>query len=167
MDDAGQRAVTALADVGGGAGDGAGGGEPAEKRRDDVGQPLAYQFLIGAVVRAGHAVGHYGGEQRFNRAEHGDGEGRQNQFGSFGCCKIGQGKMWQGARNSAVGRADGGHAFKVEQALQHGGAQQHPHWRRQAAQQRHFGHQQQQRKRKQPQCGGGGVEMRQALQQRP
>ena len=63
VDDAGQRAVAALADVGGGAGDGAGGGEPAEKRRDDVGQPLAHQLLIGAVVRAGHAVGHHGGEQ--------------------------------------------------------------------------------------------------------
>ena len=66
--DARQRAGGAIADVGGGARDGAGGGEAAEQRRDDVGRALADELLVRIVTRAGHAVGDHRGEQRFDGA---------------------------------------------------------------------------------------------------
>ena len=68
MHDAREGAGRAVADVGGGACDGAGGGKAAEQRRDDVGRALADEFLVGVVARAGHAVGDHGRQQRLDRA---------------------------------------------------------------------------------------------------
>ena len=68
MHDARHGTGRAVANAGGGACDGAGGGEAAEQRRDDVGRALADEFLVGIVTRAGHAVGDHGGEQRLDGA---------------------------------------------------------------------------------------------------
>ena len=56
------RARAAL-DVGGGAGDGAGGGDAPEERADDVGQTLCHQLLIRVVPVVHHAVGDDGTKQ--------------------------------------------------------------------------------------------------------
>ena len=76
MDYPGERTGGAIADIGGGARDRAGGGEPAEQRRHDVGNALTDEFLIRIVPGARHAVGHHGGQQRFDRTQQCDGEGR-------------------------------------------------------------------------------------------
>jgi hypothetical protein len=49
--------MRAGADIGGGAGDGAGDADAAEQRRADVGDALRHQLAVGAVAAAGHAVG--------------------------------------------------------------------------------------------------------------
>lgn len=80
MDDAGQRRAGSGADVGRGAGDGGRGRDTAKKGRDDVAQALPHQLGIGIVARARHAVGDHGAQQRFQRAQHGDGKGRAEQI---------------------------------------------------------------------------------------
>ena len=80
MHDAGERAGAAVAHVRRGAGDRAGRREAAEQRRDDVGDALPDQLLIGVVARARHAVGDDGRQQRLDRAEHRDGERRPDQL---------------------------------------------------------------------------------------
>ena len=49
---------------------------PPKQRRGEVGDALTDQLLVRIVPRAGHAVRDDGRQQRFDRAEHGDREGR-------------------------------------------------------------------------------------------
>ena len=76
MDHSGDGGERAGADVGCGAGDGSGGGDASEERRGDIGYALGYEFHVGVVAIAAHAIGDDGGEQAFNCGEKGDGEGR-------------------------------------------------------------------------------------------
>ena len=79
VNDTGHRGTAAVVDVGHRAGDGARHGDTAEERHDDVGGALCDEFRIGIVAVARDAVGHRGRKQRFDGAEHGDGEGRWQQ----------------------------------------------------------------------------------------
>ncbi|MCY1377035.1 hypothetical protein D9M69_645770 [compost metagenome] len=80
MGNAGQWPGGAIADIGGGTGDGACGGEAAEQGCRQIGDTLADQFLIGVVLGPGHTIRHHRGEQRFDGAQHGNGEGRADQL---------------------------------------------------------------------------------------
>src|SRR5271169_497964 len=73
------RRLSAGADVGGGAGDGAGGGESAKHGRNDVGHPLADKFDVGVMAVVAHTIGDYGRHERFDRAQHGNGESGTEQ----------------------------------------------------------------------------------------
>jgi hypothetical protein len=68
------RPVRPCPDIGGGARNRAGDTDAAEQGRADIGRALRHQFAIGAVAPPGHAVGHNGGEQRFDGAEQGEGD---------------------------------------------------------------------------------------------
>ncbi|MDT4871145.1 hypothetical protein FQZ97_1062620 [compost metagenome] len=80
MGHAGQRPGGAVADIGGGPCDRAGGGEPTEQGYSQIGDALTDQFLIGVVPGPRHAIGHHGGQQRLDGTQHGDGESRADQF---------------------------------------------------------------------------------------
>ena len=80
VDDGGQGRAGTGAHVGGAAGNGCGGGDAAEQRRDQIADALTEQFGVGIVLAAGHAVGDHRAEQRFDGAEHGDGERRREQL---------------------------------------------------------------------------------------
>ena len=164
MDDSGKRAVAALTNVGRGTGDSAGRSKTAEEGGNDIGKPLADEFLVGTVARTSHAVGDDRREQRFDSAEHGDGEGGQNEGGDFRPAEIRQGEGWQFLRDAAVGRADGGNAVKLAEALQDGCRDKYPHRRRDAAQQGDFRHDDEQRQRHQRDSSGGKVHLREAAQ---
>ena len=71
------------------------------------GEALADQFGIGAVPAAGHAVGHHGGEQAFDAAEQGEGQGGR-QHGNHLVERDGR-QVWcrQAVRNATEPRADG------------------------------------------------------------
>ncbi|MNW54277.1 hypothetical protein D3C74_318710 [compost metagenome] len=56
-----------------------GSGNPAEQRSSYIGNPLADQFSVAVVAAARHAVCHHCGQQRLNRAQHGNYEGRAKQ----------------------------------------------------------------------------------------
>src|SRR5690606_17767493 len=78
------RAARTGADVGGGAGEGAGGRQSTEQRGGGVGHALRHQLAVGAVAAAGHAVGDHRRQQRFHAGEEGDGKGAGQQFeGAF------------------------------------------------------------------------------------
>ena len=79
MNDRGDRCPRARANVRGGPRDGARSRDAADKRTKDIRDALPDQFLVGIMTCVGHAVGDHRGEQRFNRAESGDGEGRSHQ----------------------------------------------------------------------------------------
>ena len=91
----GQTRAAAVVDIGHGARDGARGGNAAEQGRDDVGQPLSHQFLVGVVAIARHAVGHGGGKQTLNGAEHRNdqGSGQQGAEGREGETAVGSGEQ--------------------------------------------------------------------------
>ena len=67
-------------------------------------------------------------------------------------------------RDAAVGRADGGNAVKLAEALQDGGRDKYPHRRRDTAQQGDFRHDDEQRQRHQRETGGRKVHLREAAQ---
>ena len=79
MGHAGDRRLRTGPNVGRGAGDRAGGRQSAEQRRQDVRDPLCGQLDVGIVTVARHPIRDDGGEQRFDRAEHGDGQGRREE----------------------------------------------------------------------------------------
>ncbi|CPQ89308.1 Uncharacterised protein [Bordetella pertussis] len=167
MHDPGQRAGAAVADVGGRARDGAGGGKAAEQRRDDIGQALADQFLVGIVAGAGHAVGHHGRQQGFDGAQHGDGESRADQFDDARHGDLGPLPAGQALRNAAESAAYGGYAVQAQRGLQRGGHHERHQRTGHAAQVGQAVVQQQQRQRQRGQCGGGQVQLRQAVHELP
>src|SRR6201999_133456 len=75
----GKGAGGAVANVGGGARYRSRRGKAAKQRVDDIGDALSDQLLVGIVLGATHAVGDHGGQQRFDRSEQGDREGRPHQ----------------------------------------------------------------------------------------
>ena len=75
----GYRRAPAGADIGRGARDGTGRGDPAEPRTNEVCQPLPNQLLIGIVPACDHSIGHHGREERFDRAQHCNRKGGQDQ----------------------------------------------------------------------------------------
>ena len=107
MQHARHRAARAGADIGGGARDGAGDADAAEQGGADVGDALRHQLAVGAVPPAGHAVGDHRREQRFDRAQQGEGQrGRQHRL-HLREREGGQLRHRQAARNAAEARADG------------------------------------------------------------
>ena len=79
MDDACDGRAASVVDVGHGAGDGARGGDAAEKRGEQVGGTLCDELGVGVVAVTGHAVGYGGREERFDGPQYGDGEGGGQQ----------------------------------------------------------------------------------------
>ena len=91
------------ANIGRGAGDGAGGGQSAKHGRGDIGDALRDQFDIGIVAVVdvagiAHAIGNHGRHQRFDRAQHGDGQSRTEQSVNQVGAKRGNVEMRQAAR---------------------------------------------------------------------
>ena len=76
MDQTGHRRAPAVGDIGHGACNCSRHRDSAEERHRDVGYSLADKFGVRASPVAGYAVGHGGGKQRFDGAEHCDGESR-------------------------------------------------------------------------------------------
>ncbi|MNT55156.1 hypothetical protein D3C72_1923720 [compost metagenome] len=160
MHDAGQRAAAAVTDIGGGAGNRAGGGETAEQRCGQVGDALADQFLVGIMLAARHAVGHHRRQQRLDGPEHGNRKGRADQLDHPRQADIGQAELGQAPGNTAEGAADGGHSVELEQGLDQRD-QQHRHQRaRHALETRQPGGKQHQAQAEQGQQGGGRVQVR-------
>jgi CHAD domain-containing protein len=92
------------AHVGHGARDGAGGRDAAEQRRDEVGDALRHQLLVGVVSRElGHVVGHARAQQRLDRPQQRDRHGGNHQLLGTGPAEVGQGQARQaaGCRRSA------------------------------------------------------------------
>ena len=100
------RARAAL-DVGGRAGDGAGGGDAAEERADDVGDALRHEFLIGIVAVIHHAIGDDGAEQRFDGRQQGDGHGGLEEMLDVLPRQRGHVRRGQALRDAAELAADG------------------------------------------------------------
>ena len=75
----GDGRARAGADVGRGARDRARGRNAAEERRDDVGDALRHQLLVGIVAVVDLRVGHARGQQRFDGAEQRDRDRRRDQ----------------------------------------------------------------------------------------
>src|SRR5260370_31939754 len=114
MDHSGNRRLRAGADVSGGAGDGAGGGESSEEGRDDVRNPLSDELDIRIMAVVTHAVGDYGRHQRFDRAQHGNGEGWAEQAVNQIGAEVGNLQVRQAAGDSAEAGADGFHGKSEE-----------------------------------------------------
>ena len=72
--DPGNGRAAAVFDIGGGAGYGAGRGDPAEECGTDIAAALGDQFHIGTVMRVDHAVCNHAGEQGFDSGQDCDGE---------------------------------------------------------------------------------------------
>ena len=106
VNDAGERAGRAVADVRRGAGDRARRRESAEQRRQDVGRALPDQFLVRVVPRARHAVGDDGRQQRLDGAEQRDRECRADELKHLGERQARPLQRGQGARNAAESGAD-------------------------------------------------------------
>jgi hypothetical protein len=98
---AGDGSKCSRADVGGGASDGAGGGNSTEERGEDVGDALGNEFDIGVMTVAGHAVGNDGGEEAFDGAEESDGEGGWEQRKDVFGMQVGQGDVREALGDAA------------------------------------------------------------------
>ena len=79
VDNARHGRAAAVVDVCHRAGNGTRAGNAAEERRADIGNALADEFLVAVVVVAAHTVGHRGGEQRLDGAQHGNHHRRGQQ----------------------------------------------------------------------------------------
>ena len=80
------RRLRARADIGRGAGDGAGCRQTAKHRRHDISDALPNQFDVRIVPVIAHAVRNHRRHQRFDRAQHGHGEcGPQQAVDQVGC----------------------------------------------------------------------------------
>ena len=69
--------------------------------------PWPTSSTLGLCLVAAHAVGNDGGHQRFNRAEHGHGDGRRNQRAQQIQAKLRNLDSRKAGRNAAEARADG------------------------------------------------------------
>ena len=112
------------ADVGRRARDCAGGRDAAEKRRDDIGNALRHELLVGIVAVVDLRVGHARGKQRLDGAEKGDRDGRGEQLAQRRQRDVGPGERGERLRNAAEARADGFHV-ELEQADHERGDDQH------------------------------------------
>ena len=161
--DTGHGRASAVVDVGHGPGYGAGTGYAAEERRAEVGHALAYKFLVGVVMVAAHAVGHGGGEQRLDGAEHGDDHGRGQQRTHAVPREVGYGEGGNGGLYLTERVADGEHAavgVGVEEI--HADGHEHDGHERAGHLFRHFGREGDNGDAGQSHGGGepvGGVEM--------
>jgi hypothetical protein len=122
--DAGHRAATAGAHVGGGAGDGAGGRKAAKQGRGQVGQALGDEFLVGIVAVLDGGVGDPCRQQGLDGAEEGDGEGWRDQLAEGLQGQLGQRKGRQILGDAVEARADGLHG-QLQQGVGGGGENQH------------------------------------------
>jgi hypothetical protein len=107
---------SAAADAGRGARDGRRSGDPAEKRRDDVAESLPDQLRIRIVPGPRKAVGDHRTQQRLDRGQHRDCEGRTEQRLDELETQLqrrpvrsgqlpGQEEGWSNRRNAVPGRA--------------------------------------------------------------
>src|SRR5690606_31347180 len=120
VDDARQGTGAPVADIGGGAGNGAGGGKATEQGGGDVGDTLPHQFLVGIVSGSGHAVGHHRRQQGLDGPQHGDGKGRADQLNHMLQTDIWHLESRQAPGYTAKGRAHGPHPLKGKQGLHQG-----------------------------------------------
>ena len=81
MEHARERRPCARADIGGGARNGAGGGQSAKQGRGDIRHALGDQFGIRAMTAPGHAIGDDGRQQRLDAGEKRDGQRTWQQLG--------------------------------------------------------------------------------------
>src|ERR1051325_7142423 len=107
VDHSGDGGPGAALDVRGGASDGAGGGDAAEERAEDVGQALGHEFLIGVMAVIHHAVGHHGAEERFDGRQDGNGHGWREQMADVFPGERGQMGRGKSLRDAAKAAADG------------------------------------------------------------
>ncbi|MDT4852855.1 hypothetical protein FQZ97_871040 [compost metagenome] len=157
----------AIADIGGGSGDGAGGGEAAEQWSSQIGNALTDQLLIGVVLGPRHAIGHHGGQQRLDGAQHGNGESRANQFDHARHRDLRPGEGGQPLGNAAEGTADGGHPIEVEQRLDRRGEHHRHQGAGYACQTGQPGRRDDQDETGRREQRGGDMQVRQRLQQVP
>gem|GEM_PF-4073336 len=92
-----------------GAGNRAGGGHAAEKGRDEVGDALRHQLLIGVVAVVNHAVGHARAQQRFDGAQQRQRDGGHEHVARRAPAEIRQREGGQRRRYAAKAGADGFH----------------------------------------------------------
>ncbi len=121
MNHARQRTCPSVSNVRGGAGDGPCRCEASKQRRQQVGDSLADQLLVGVVLVARHPVGDDGREKGFDGAQHGDGERRSDQRDGFRDRQIGQRESRQAKRNPTECAAKRCDALEVKGRLQDGG----------------------------------------------
>ena len=131
----GDRRGGTSAQIGHGAGNGAGYRHAAKKRHDKVGDALGHQLLVGVMfadVRVGgQLVGHAGAQQRLNSAQQGDGHCGCHQQAYGVPRQIGQRKTGQLLRNAAKAGAQGFYRQLQKMRQQREQHQRH-HWRRHA-----------------------------------
>ena len=106
MNDTGEWRLPAGADIGRSAGDGAGGGQAAEERRSDIGDPLGNQFCIRAMFAGRHPVGHHRREERLHPCEEGDDKRRWEELLHPCEREVRQFGRREGVRQFAKPRAD-------------------------------------------------------------
>ena len=80
MNDRGDRRARAGSNIGRRPRDRPGGRDATGKRAKHIRNALGHQFLVGIMAGIGHAIGDHRGEEGFNRAKGGDGEGRPHQL---------------------------------------------------------------------------------------
>ncbi|MNC01207.1 hypothetical protein D3C75_485510 [compost metagenome] len=114
MRNAGQRARTAVTDIGCSTGNGPGSCKAAKQWCDQVGDPLTDQLLIGIVLGARHAIGHHRGQQRFDCSKHGDSERRTNQIDNAGRRNFRQAQRWQALRYTTECTANRGYPLEMK-----------------------------------------------------
>ena len=117
MNDARHRGARAAPHIGGGPRDYARRRHATEQGRADVGDALPHEFLIGVVAVVNHAVSDHRAEQRFNRAEDGDGEAGVEQVAPFVERQAGPVRQRKTERNAAELGADrlNAEVFEVKQ----------------------------------------------------
>ncbi|MOA28236.1 hypothetical protein D3C78_1491620 [compost metagenome] len=114
MRNAGQRARAAVTDIGCSTGNGSGRCETAKQWRDQISHSLTDQFLIGIVLSARHAIGHHGGQQRFDRSKHGDSERRTDQVDDARQRDFRQAQRWKALRYATKCAANRGYPLEMK-----------------------------------------------------
>ena len=125
MNDTGHGGFTAGADVGGGAGNGARGGNAAKECRSNVAHALADELSVRMVAGAGHTVCHAGAQQGFNGSQQCNHKGGLHQLRQLCPVNLRQRRHGKPLRELTEAGADGFHR-QVEH-LAHQGAHQHAH----------------------------------------
>ena len=107
LHNAGHRRIAAGFVVGGGAGDGAGGGNAGECHAHQVGGAFGDKFGVRVMVVAAHAVDDSGAQQGFDPGEKGDGQSARENFEHQIDVKFRQFRRRQEVRNGTEFGADG------------------------------------------------------------
>ena len=107
VDHARHRGHRSAANAGRGAGNRAGGRQPSEEWRQDIGDALRHQFHIRIVLIAAHAVGDHRRHQRLNRSQQGHRDGGGNQRPHRGVFEHRHVETGKARRDAPEARPDG------------------------------------------------------------